>query len=94
MAEPTITFGSRSIAIHLIRGAGAAAVLWAGFLASQISPWLTLLSVFFALWLMRGCPLCWTIGLFETLSFRRKNHDIDANRSSAAEPSSVRAPLQ
>jgi hypothetical protein len=60
-------FASRTIAGHLTRGAIAAALIaWA--LAHQSSdPGFAALAGIAALVAMRGCPLCWTMGLFETI---------------------------
>lgn len=58
-------FASRSMAEHLVRGiAGVAAIV----LATRLGSWWALPLVAFALWTFRGCPMCWTIGLFETLA--------------------------
>ncbi len=60
-------FASRTIAGHLTRGA-IAAVLIAWALAHQSSdPGFAALAGIAALVAMRGCPLCWTMGLFETI---------------------------
>ena len=60
-------FASKTIAGHLTRGAIAAALIaWA--LAHQWSdPGLAALAGIAALVAMRGCPLCWTMGLFDTI---------------------------
>ncbi len=60
-------FASRTIAGHLTRGAIAAALIaWA--LSHQSSdPGFAALAAVAALVAMRGCPLCWTMGLFETI---------------------------
>jgi hypothetical protein len=59
--------GSKSILIHLSRG-----VL--GFLSAAIAlkyssalGWWTLLPAAVALVSFRGCPMCWTVGLVETV---------------------------
>jgi hypothetical protein len=65
-------FASTSLREHLLRGAGAGLALFA---LSELGPeysWLALLLGAVALWLMRGCPLCWTMGLYETIRARLK----------------------
>jgi hypothetical protein len=53
-------FGSAFLGAHLMRGAAAAALLaWA--IVHQT-----------ALVALRGCPMCWTVGLVETLSQGRR----------------------
>lgn len=60
-------FASRTIAEHIARGiigvgALAGAVAWTG---SQPLVWLVAAPV--ALVAFRGCPMCWTVGLVETV---------------------------
>jgi hypothetical protein len=65
-------FASRSVTAHLLRGAVAAVLLpWAIANASS-QPALALLSVAAAVVAMRGCPMCWTAGLIETIAARLK----------------------
>ena len=65
-------FASRSLRAHLLRGAAAVALLaWA--LAHQGSDPLWALSAGAgALIALRGCPVCWTVGLVETLAQKWK----------------------
>lgn len=66
-------FCSTSVTQHILRGI-AAALLIAGsvFLFRQNLGWLGLGAIAGALVLMRGCPMCWLAGLYETLANRRK----------------------
>ncbi len=67
-AEPfeDILFASRSVPVHLLRGAvGIALLIAALVLASVLSPWALLLAVP-AVVLLRGCPTCWALGLVQT----------------------------
>lgn len=60
-------FASKTLAHHLLRG-GAAVGLIA--LAIQFNHELPVFAVgagVGAIIALRGCPMCWTIGLFETL---------------------------
>jgi len=65
-----MAFGSSSVATHLLRGAGGLAALMLAMQAERLSIWLALVLLPVALWLFRGCPVCWTVGLFETLAHR------------------------
>ncbi len=68
-------FGSSFLGAHLIRGLAAGALLaWA--IVHQTAPWLSLGAGVAALVALRGCPMCWTVGLVETLSQGGR----DANR--------------
>ena len=63
-------FGSRSVVWHLTKGAfGVAALVLASLLTPQY-PWALFVGVPAALIAFRGCPLCWTMGLVETVSAR------------------------
>ena len=62
---------SRTVSGHLLRG-----VLGVGFLAiaieyAPILGWWTLLPALAALVCFRGCPMCWTFGLIETVVSRK-----------------------
>ena len=60
-------FGSKSLIGHLLRGVtGFLAVYWA--FTHQSEPVLSVLSIGAALVLFRGCPVCWTVGLIETVA--------------------------
>ena len=60
-------FASQTIAGHLIRGIIAFALLCAAVDQQHAHPVLAVLGGLAALFAMRGCPMCWAIGLFETL---------------------------
>jgi hypothetical protein len=62
--QDTLTFK-----LHLARGlAGIAALSAALYFAELIWPAIILMP--FALWMFRGCPFCWTTGLFEMAALR------------------------
>ncbi len=59
-------FASRSVPVHLLRGAVGIPLLVAAFaLVPLLSPWALLLAVP-AVVLLRGCPTCWALGLSQT----------------------------
>ena len=63
-------FASKSVVAHIFRGVTAAAlIVWALDLQST-EPVFALAAGAAAVIAMRGCPLCWTLGLFETISGR------------------------
>ena len=63
-------FASRTITAHLLRG-GIAGVLIAWALAHQSSnPALPISAIALAIVAMRGCPMCWMLGLAETIGDR------------------------
>jgi hypothetical protein len=68
-------FASRTIPGHLLRGvigalAVVAAVMVAGGSVGRLPPLAALPLAGVALWMFRGCPTCWAIGLVETASCR------------------------
>jgi hypothetical protein len=69
-------FGSALLAAHLIRGAAAAALFAWAIVHQTAHPWASLGAGFAALIALRGCPMCWTVGLVETLSHGRRDSTI------------------
>ena len=61
-------FGSAFLGAHLMRGAAAAALLAWAIVHQSTHPWLSLGADIAALVALRGCPMCWTMGLVETLA--------------------------
>lgn len=72
--QESCMFGSRSVLAHLLRGAIAALLLWLGLGGTWGQPALAVAGIAGAVVAMRGCPMCWTIGLIETIaaSWRRR----------------------
>jgi nicotinamide riboside transporter PnuC len=60
-------FASRTIAAHLVRGVIAAALIAWALVHQSSDPVLAVAAGVLAVVAMRGCPLCWTIGLVETI---------------------------
>jgi hypothetical protein len=66
----TCTFGSRSVTVHLLKGAAAGSLLVWAVTSGPAHPLLAAVALVAAVVLMRGCPMCWTVGLVETISSR------------------------
>jgi len=66
-------FGSGTIVAHLMRGAIAASLITYALLQQASDPLFALAAGLLAIVAMRGCPLCWTLGLFETISERMRS---------------------
>lgn len=64
---PKSPFSSRNLATHLLRGLMAALLIVLAVALHSTHPWLAGTSGLAAVVMLRGCPLCWTVGLFETL---------------------------
>ncbi|PXX41406.1 hypothetical protein [Undibacterium pigrum] len=65
-------FCSTSVTVHLLRGIGALGLLLLAFLVPGLSVIWQGLALIVAFLLMRGCPMCWMMGLIETIYERRK----------------------
>jgi hypothetical protein len=61
-------FASESLLAHVARGTLAFALLAWAIQHQGADPGLALLAGVGALIAFRGCPICWTVGLFETLA--------------------------
>ena len=64
---------SRSVSIHLLRGLSAVALIVIAVIYGENRIWLVPPLAIGAIALMRGCPMCWLTGLFETISASRQH---------------------
>ena len=60
-------FATRTLGGHLLRGVVAFALLHHAIAQQQAHPGWALVAGLGALVVLRGCPMCWTIGLVETM---------------------------
>ena len=63
---PSRSYASGNLAIHLLRGGAALAILAIGIAVIPKIGWWVLLAAPVVLWLLRGCPACWLMGLLQT----------------------------
>ena len=64
---------SSSVSVHLSRGAAAIGLIFAAaFLSNYGFVWSAMAGAG-AVVLLRGCPMCWLMGLFETIKQGRRN---------------------
>jgi hypothetical protein len=61
-------FASNTLTEHVLRGAAGLSALWLAVAIAADRPWASLALGVVVLVAFRGCPICWTIGLFETAS--------------------------
>ncbi len=59
-------FASKTLTEHILRGAAGIGALWYALTIAETHPWGSLALGALVLLAFRGCPICWTIGLFET----------------------------
>ena len=72
-------FASTSLVAHLLRGAVAATLIAWALLHQSSDPVFAVAAVVVAVVAMRGCPACWTVGLFETIAYSlRARRPLDA----------------
>ena len=64
-------FASACLTAHILRGVAAVLLTVAAVSCQADHPWGSLAAGGAALVALRGCPVCWTIGLFETLAQAR-----------------------
>lgn len=64
-------FCSTSIAVHLLRGLGALLLIALAFHLGSAQPLLLVPCALGAVLLLRGCPMCWLIGLVQTIGNKR-----------------------
>ena len=58
---------STSVSVHLLRGAAALGLIFAAIYLSTYGVVWSALAGLGAIVLLRGCPMCWLMGLFETM---------------------------
>lgn len=75
--SPSGLFAARTLTGHVIRGAVAFALLYLAIEQQHSHPVASLSAGLLALVAMRGCPICWTIGLAETI---RQRHGVTRSR--------------
>lgn len=73
-------FCSRSITIHLLRGISAILLLVIGIYLSSSYFIVAIGCIAGAFILFRGCPMCWTIGLLETIANKAAKKSEEENR--------------
>lgn len=61
-------FKSASLTEHLARGVIGAGALVVALLYAHALPWLPFVLLPLSLLALRGCPMCWTVGLVETVA--------------------------
>lgn len=69
-------FGSTSVTVHLLRGAAALALVALAFWLTRFHALAALPALVGAGLLLRGCPMCWLMGLFETAQMQRQRRSL------------------
>ena len=69
-------FASNTLSEHILRGAIGIGALWIAVATTATHPWGSLVLGAVVLTAFRGCPICWTIGLFETAGQRWRSRRV------------------
>ena len=70
-------FASKTLVEHLVRGAIGITALWLAMHFASVSVFVPILLVPISLFAFKGCPLCWTLGLGETLLAKLRGKPTD-----------------
>ena len=94
--SPSGLFATQTLTGHGIRGAVAIALLYLAIEQQHSHPVASLLAGLLALVAMRGCPVCWTIGLAETIRQRhgggpKSRYEASPRRRPQATPEAAHA---
>jgi hypothetical protein len=65
-----MTFGNQSILAHLVRGALGFGSLVLALRGYDVIGWPALPLMGITVWMLKGCPICWAIGLAESVAFK------------------------
>lgn len=68
----TSPFASTTLTGHLLRGGVAAGLIAFAIATNHELPALAVIAGIGAIIALRGCPMCWTMGLLETLHASRR----------------------
>jgi hypothetical protein len=70
-------FESRGILEHVARGVAGLGALAGALAMAPAHPWLSAAAVVVGLIALRGCPMCWTIGLVQTVAAKMRGTSDD-----------------
>ena len=80
-------FGNKTIGIHLLRGVLGIAALYGAFSTMNQTIWPSLILLPAAIFFLKGCPMCWTMGLIETIVMVVHKRNEGPLRTQASDPS-------
>lgn len=75
-----------AVAWHLLRGLGAATLIVVALHPPADLSWVTLPLLPLAALLLRGCPMCWLVGLIETASQQARTRPLPPIDAGDARP--------
>jgi hypothetical protein len=69
--RPKMMFGNRSLTVHFARGLIGVAAFVLAIKGYFVVGWPALPLLGVTPLMLKGCPTCWTAGLFETIAYKR-----------------------
>ena len=60
-------FGNKTIRVHIVKGLLGFVALYVSLSTMHTTIWPSLVLLPAVLYLLKGCPMCWTMGLIETI---------------------------
>lgn len=60
-------FGNKTIRVHILKGLLGFVALYVALSTMDRTIWPSLVLLPVVLYLLKGCPMCWTMGLIETI---------------------------
>ena len=77
-------FGNKTLRVHVLRGLLGFVALYVSLSTLPRTIWPSLVLLLVALYLLKGCPMCWTMGLIETIVMtvhKRQERKFDSPKS-------------
>jgi hypothetical protein len=62
-----VYFGNKTIRVHILKGLLGFIALYVSLSTMHKTIWPALVLLPLVLYLLKGCPMCWTMGLIETI---------------------------
>jgi len=85
-------FASSTWTEHLLRGLIGIAAFVGAFMMREALPWLSLALLPLGLVALRGCPMCWTVGLIELGMNKMRGRTDQGLRARCTDGSCARLP--
>src|SRR5215813_6077993 len=88
--SPSGLFATQTLTGHVIRGAVAFALLYLAIEQQHLHPVASPSAGLLALVAMRGCPVCWMVGLAETIQARARSSTSSATAETRSQPRQIK----
>jgi len=80
-----VYFGNKTIGLHLVKGFLGFVALFVSLSTIDQMVWPSLILLPLVVYLWKGCPMCWTLGLIETIvmTIHKRNEGVDDSGNQA-----------